>query len=142
MSPSVVSVWAVLFAAIVSWLAGFGWYSLWAGRWASAVGTNLDQVQRERDAKAGTVAGWRPYVLIFVAELVMAWVLAFILDQSDVTTLSQGVVMAAVAWLGLIAVPLTINNMLAGRTPMLTLIDGGHWLLVLVVMGAILGRFG
>jgi hypothetical protein len=37
---------------------------------------------------------------------------------------------------------LTVNNTFASRPAALTLIDGGHWLVVLVVAGAILGLFG
>ena len=34
------------------------------------------------------------------------------------------------------------NNIFAGRDARLLLIDGGHWLLVLVLMGAIIGGMG
>ena len=34
------------------------------------------------------------------------------------------------------------NYAFQGRKPMLTVIDGGYWLAVLLVIGAILGAFG
>jgi hypothetical protein len=35
-----------------------------------------------------------------------------------------------------------VNHAFSGASPKLTLIDGGHWLAVLVVMGAVIGAFG
>jgi hypothetical protein len=37
---------------------------------------------------------------------------------------------------------MAVNNIFAGRDARLLLIDGGHWLLVLVLMGAIIGGMG
>jgi len=37
---------------------------------------------------------------------------------------------------------LLVNNSFARRDRRLLLIDGGHWLLVLVLMGAIIGAMG
>ena len=35
-----------------------------------------------------------------------------------------------------------VNNAFTSRRPLLTAIDAGHWLLVLVVMGAVIGVWG
>ena len=137
-----VNPWAVLLAASVAWLAGVGYYTLMAGPWVKALGSNLDNLQRELDAKAGTPAAWTPFLLAYVAELVMASVLAAVLYRADALDLAGGVVTGAALWLGLVATTLTVNNTLAGRKPMLSAVDGGHWLLVLLVMGAILGVLG
>ena len=37
---------------------------------------------------------------------------------------------------------MTVNNAFSGRKYTLTAIDAGHWLAVLVVMGAIVGGMG
>ena len=37
---------------------------------------------------------------------------------------------------------MTVNNAFTGRKAMLTVIDGGHWLAVLLVQGAIIGAMG
>jgi hypothetical protein len=106
------------------------------------LGTSVDHLQRERAANAGKPAGWAPFVAAFVADLVMAWVLAWLLFSMQVATLRGGVLAAALAWLGLVATTTAINNMLGGRKIMLSVIDGGYWLLVLVLMGAVLGTAG
>jgi hypothetical protein len=35
-----------------------------------------------------------------------------------------------------------VNHGFGGARPMLTMIDAGHWLAVLVVEGAVIGAFG
>jgi hypothetical protein len=69
-------------------------------------------------------------------------VLAAVLHRANALDLAGGVVTAALVWLGLVATTMTVNNTLAGRKAMLTVVDGGHWLIVLLVMGAVLGLLG
>ncbi len=137
-----VNPWAVLAAASAAWLVGFGYYTLLAQAWVTALGTSMEHLHRDLAAKVRTPAAWLPFVVAFVAELVMAWVLACIVVQGDVLDLSHGLLTGGLAWLGLVATTVGVNNMLAGRKPLLTVIDGGHWLLALLVMGAILGLLG
>jgi hypothetical protein len=35
-----------------------------------------------------------------------------------------------------------VNHAFGGAKPMLTLIDGGYWLAVLLIQGAVIGAFG
>ena len=142
MSLSAIDFWAVLAAAAAAWLAGTGYYTAVAEPWAKALGTNTDHLRRERAAKAGTPAAWFPFLLVFVAELVMAFVLAVLMSEMDITGPRGGVLTGALAWLGLVATTTAIDNMFADRKLMVTVIDTGHWLLALVVMGAVLGWFG
>jgi hypothetical protein len=142
MSLSAVSFWAVLAAAIAAWLAGTGYYTLLAEPWAAAQGTNTDHLRRERIAKAGTPAAWLPFLVVFIAELVMAFVLAVLMGEMDFTGPHGGAAVGALAWLGLVATTTAITNMFADRKVMLTVIDGGHWLLVLALMGTVLGWMG
>jgi len=45
-------------------------------------------------------------------------------------------------WAGFIAAPMIVNHRFQGSPWMLTLIDAGHWLGVLIVMGLVIGLFG
>ncbi|MDQ2082409.1 DUF1761 domain-containing protein [Xanthobacteraceae bacterium Astr-EGSB] len=142
MSLSAVNFWAVLAAAVAAWLAGTGYYTVLAEPWARALGTNTDHLRRERAARAGTLAAWFPFLLVFVAELVMAFVLAVLMREMDITGPRGGALTGALAWLGLVATTNAVANMFADRKIMLTIIDTGHWLLALLVMGGVLGWFG
>ena len=136
---------AVLVAAIAGWLVGAGWYMLLANPWVAAHGRTMEDFKRQAEAAKGTSAAWMPYVLALVAELIMAWVLAGLLAHlgpDRQVTIWNGIVFAAFVWLGFVATIIAVNNMFGMRKGMLTVIDGGHWLAVLVVMGAIIGAFG
>jgi hypothetical protein len=137
-----VNLWAVLLAAGAAWLFGTAYYTLLAEPWVSGLGTSMEHLHREQAANAGTPAAWLPFALAFVAEVVMAGVLDRVLFQAGALDLVGGVTTGFLLWLGLVATTLGVNNTFAGRKPLLTVVDGGHWLLVLLLMGAILGVLG
>ena len=49
---------------------------------------------------------------------------------------------AAFIWLGFVITTMVVNYAFHGARHALTLIDGGHWLGVLLIQGAILGWWG
>jgi hypothetical protein len=53
-----------------------------------------------------------------------------------------GVIAGLIVWVGFVITTMGVNHAFSGASPKLTLIDGGHWLAVLVVMGAVIGAFG
>jgi len=57
-------------------------------------------------------------------------------------TLKNGVISALFMWLGFVITTLAVNNSFGQRRPLLTVIDGIHWLGVLVIQGAIVGAMG
>jgi hypothetical protein len=79
---------------------------------------------------------------VFVAELIMAWVLAGLLGHLGGATVKNGVISGAFCWLGFVVTTVATNNAFGQRKIMLTVIDAGYWLAVLVLMGAIIGAFG
>ena len=135
---------AVLVAAVAGWLVGAAWYMALSKQWIDAHEKTLEQIKAEGAARKGTPAAWLPFVLAFVAELIMAWVLAGLLAHlgAGQVTVWNGIVSAAFAWLGFVATTIAVNNMFSYRRAKLSVIDSAHWLLVLVVMGAIIGEFG
>ena len=127
---------AIVIAAVAAWLAGAGWYMALGKTWTTALGT-------EKMTPAGQrPAAFLPYVYAFIAELLMAWILAGLLGHIGALTVRGGIISAAFCWLGFVMTTMAVNNIFAGRDARLLLIDGGHWLLVLVLMGAIIGGMG
>jgi hypothetical protein len=47
----------------------------------------------------------------------------------------------AFIWFGFMLTTMAVNNAFTGRKVMLTAIDAGHWLGVMLIIGAILGAF-
>ena len=82
---------AVIIAALIAWLAGAGWYMVLGKVWMAAHGTTPEKMQAMRSEPGSFL----PFVYAFVAELVMAWVLAGLIGVPATALL--GVVVERVA---------------------------------------------
>jgi hypothetical protein len=135
---------AIVIAAVVAWIAGAVWYGALAKHWVAAQGLTMDGFKARLEQRKARFGGYGSYILSFISELIMAWVLAGIIGHLGVgqVTLRNGVISGLFVWLGFVITAMAVNNAFGGRKLMLTAIDGGHWLLVLVVMGAIIGAMG
>jgi hypothetical protein len=129
---------AVLIAAVVSWLAGAAWYTLLAKPWMAAIGMTKDQMEACRKGPGSFL----PFVYAFLASAVIAWVLAGLVGHLGPVTLRSGVISGLFCWGGFVFPTMLVNNSFAMRSPKLLLIDGGYWLVVLVLSGAIIGALG
>ena len=132
---------AILLAAVVGWLGGAVYYTVLAKPWVAAQGKTVDQHKAELDAKTG-IAKFAPFILAFVAELMMAWVLAGMVGHLGAVTIRSAVISGLFVWAGFTVTTLLVNNAFAGRRYALSLIDAGHWLLVVVLMGIVIGWMG
>ncbi|MDO9384723.1 MAG: DUF1761 domain-containing protein [Hyphomicrobiaceae bacterium] len=126
---------AIVLAAVVSYGFGALYYGALAKPWMAALG------KAEEDMKASSIA---PFVIAFVALLVMATVLAGVMGHlgPGQVTLRNGLISAGFVWMGFVATTLAVNNAFQGARPMLTVLDAGHWLGVLLIQGAIIGWMG
>jgi len=129
---------AVLVAAVAAWLAGAAWYTALAKPWMAALGKTPQEME---DCKKQPMA-FLPFIYAFVAAVIMAWVLAGLLGHLGRVTIRGGVVSGLFCWLGFVFPTMLVNNSFGMRKPMLLVIDGGYWLLVLALMGAIIGAIG
>ena len=128
---------AVVLAAIASFIFGGIWYGAFAEQWMAAANVRPESLREGRAAAA-------PYIVAFIAQLVMAYVLAGMighLGQGQVT-LRNGLIAGAFIWGGFVITALLVNHAFQGARRTLTLIDGGHWLGVLLIQGAIIGWMG
>ena len=130
---------AIVLAAIVSFMFGWLWYGvLFPKQWMAAAG----RTQAELKSEGGPSPA--PFVISFIALLVMAWVLGTIIHNFDPgqVTLRHGALTGALLWLGFVATTLVVNHTFQGAKPALTVLDAGHWLGVLVLQGAVIGWLG
>src|SRR4051794_28109037 len=132
---------AIFVAAVVAWLGGAVYYTVLAKPWVAAQGLTVEQHKAMIAAKTG-LAKFAPFILAFVADLVMAWVLAGMVGHLGTVTIRSAVISGLFAWAGFVATTVLVNNAFAGRRIMLTLIDAGHWLMVVVLMGVVIGWMG
>jgi len=140
MTFSSVNYVAILVAAIAAWLAGAAWYMVLGKVWMAALGIAPEMKQAEM-RKPGA---FLPFIYAFASEVIMAWVLAGLLFHisGSQPTVRAGVISGGLCWLGFVFTTTLVNYSFARRDTRLLLIDTGHWLVVLLLMGAILGGLG
>jgi hypothetical protein len=96
------------------------------------------------DERRRQPGGTLPFVYAFAACIVMAWILAGVIGHlgPGQVTIRNGVISGVFCWLGFVLTTTLVNTSFTGRSLKLVAIDGGYWLVVLVVMGAVIGAFG
>ena len=129
-----INYWAVLAAAVAAFIVGGAYYGALSKPWMRAAGI------AEQDARFGPAL----FAVTFAGLLVMAFVLAGLIGHlgAGQVTLRNGVISGLFVWAGFMATTMTINHRYQNNGWDLTLIDGLHWLLVAVVMGAVIGLIG
>jgi len=127
---------AILLAALAAFGWGAAYYMTLSKQWLAAVGLSKEQLGDKRSPA--------PFIISFVALLVMGWVLAGTLGHlgPGQVTLKNGIISALFLWLGFVVTTIFVNNAYPGRKYSLSVIDSIHWLGVVVIQGAIIGGMG
>ncbi len=125
---------AIIVAAAVAFIFGGIYYRVLSKWWLAVSGVKKSAV------KGHPI---NLYAITIIAELIIAWMLAGVLAHlgPGQVTIKNGAISGALLWFGFVATTIAVNNGFGRRKPMLSVIDGGHWLGVFLVMGAILGAF-
>ena len=123
---------AILIAAVAAFAWGAAYYMTLSKQWLAAVG-------RTEPNKSPA-----PFVISFVALIVMSWVMAGTLGHlgPGQVTLKNGIISGLFMWVGFIATTVFVNNAYPGRKYSLSVIDSIHWLGVVVIEGAVIGGMG
>ena len=126
--------WAILVCAIVYWLIGALWYAvLFRAPWMALELANAQPSSRMN----ATV----PYVITFLLNLLIAFVLAQICMWRNANTIGRGAAVGILLWIGFVG-PITLTTQLYESRPMeLYAINQFYPLVGLCVMGAILGAW-
>jgi hypothetical protein len=132
---------SIVIAAVAAWIFGAIYYSALSAPWIAAQGKTLDQCKAEQAAKAG-IAKFAPFIIVFVAELIMGWALYGILAHLNAFTLRGGLISGALIWFGFVLTTIASNYAFHGRKAALIAIDAGGWLGALLIIGAIVGAMG
>ncbi|MBM3540713.1 MAG: DUF1761 domain-containing protein [Alphaproteobacteria bacterium] len=128
---------AVLAAAVAAFAFGAAYYGPLGKAWLTAQGK--DPVAcKDRKPKPG------PFIRAGIALLVMAWVMGGLMGHlgEGAYTVGGGILTGAIVWLGFVATTLVVNHGFQESKIALTLIDGGHWLGVLAIQGAVIALLG
>lgn len=132
-----INVLAVLLSALAAFGLGALWYSplLFAKQWMAAHGHSPDQ------AKAMQAGMPRTYALSFLCYLLMAAVLAVLLNMTHVQRIVGGIKLGVFCWLGFAATVSLTAHLFSGKRWSAYLIDAGYQLVYLALMGLILAAW-
>lgn len=120
---------AVAAAAIVSFLFGALWYGILGKAWMNAAGLTREQTRPNPVV----------FATAFFCQIIMAFVFAGVIYHTGVTDIRNGIISALMIWVGIVMTTQIVNHRFQGLSWNLTLIDGGHWLGVLLVQGIVIG---
>jgi Protein of unknown function (DUF1761) len=130
-----INYWAVALAAIVGYATGALWYWALGKPWMGAHGFTAESMKGQSPM---------PFIIAFVANVAMAAMLAGVIGHlgTGQVTFANGTISAAFLWFGFVLSTIATNYGF-GRKPLkLVVIDAGHWLVVLVLQGAVIGLMG
>jgi hypothetical protein len=122
---------AILAAGVAGWIFGAVWYGVLSKPYQRALGLNPDDCKDKKMPMA-------PMVVAFLSALVMSAVLYQLLGNLGV----MGVVPSAIAGftigVGFLLTSVLVNNMFQQKSFTLTVIDGGHWVLAVVIEAVVI----
>jgi Protein of unknown function (DUF1761) len=125
---------AVLVAAIAYWLLGAVWYGvLFSKPWMA-----LEQMSPAQASSMNPVA---PYVITFLLNLVIAFVLAQICAWRNANTAARGAALGILIWIGFLGPVTYTTYMYEMRPKQLFAVNEFYSLVGLCLMGAILGAW-
>ncbi len=121
---------AVVVAAVVALVIGFIWYSprVFGNRWMAYLGTT--QAQLGNPGPTGMLVG-------VVASLINAWALAVLALNLGGKSVTDGVLLGVLAWLGFMATITAAQISFEKKSWGLWVLNNAHNLLVQVIMAAI-----
>jgi hypothetical protein len=121
----------VIVCVVLNFAVGFVWYSpkVFFNVWWRALGKG--------DTEMGN-AGPTVWGLTFVAAVVEAVAVSFMLTAMGSTTLASGLLAGFMIWFGFVATTHLVNNLFAGRPFKVWAIEAGNHLIYLLITGAVL----
>lgn len=127
---------SVIVAAVGSYAFGAVWYMVLAKPWMAAAGVAVGA-----DGKPQNASNPVPYVLAFIAAVLVAGMMRHIFMLSGIDTVDKGLVSGLGIGLFLASPWLMTCYAFGGRPFRLTLIDGGYATIGSAIIGAILTLF-
>ncbi len=131
----IINYWAVLAAAVASFIIGGLWYSpvLFGNAWMKSGGITKKTMETAHKKGLG-----KNYFIAFLGGLLTAYILAHFAKYLTAQTFSEGMIAGFWIWLGFV-VPILLGSVLwEGKSFRFYMINALYYLVSLEVMGGIL----
>lgn len=123
----------ILFAATIAMFIGAGYYTLFSNVWMKLAGISKTDLEHGKQNMGAT------YFSAFVALLVTAFVIAYLMNAAGMIAVEGGITIAFLSWLGF-AAPVTLQRVIwEGESLKLYLFSNTQNLLSFLSIGIILG---
>jgi hypothetical protein len=122
---------AILGAGLAGWLFGAVWYTTLAKAWQRALGLNPEDCKDKKMAIT-------PMVVSLLAAFVMTAVLYQLLTNLGVSGVMPSALAGLTVGVGFLLTSTLVNNLFQEKSLMLTVIDGGHWVLAVTAEAVVL----
>jgi hypothetical protein len=122
----------VLVAAVVYWLLGAAWFTIFSNAWLASIGKTMEQLQ-------GAVNAGIAYSIALVCNLIIAYVLGWVVIRTGEQTAVRGITIGALLWVGLVGTTIGTAFIFEGRSLEGFVLTAGYPLVGMLVMGAIVG---
>lgn len=124
---------AIALATACGVVIGLIYYAALGKAWQHAASMTEEATRTSRSLSTYLIAGVC-YALLALTLFGVTWHVS----MGDVT-LRASLIAASLAWLGFIASTMMANHRFQGRPFSLTLINAGHWFLVILAQGMVIG---
>src|SRR4029077_3955983 len=120
---------AVVVAALVPMILGMVWYapSVFGNVWMQLIGKKPEDLPKDAMPQA--------YAMMFLAALVLSFVLAHVLRWDNAMTLLGGVNAPLATWIGSLLTTTAVEFVFEGRPIKLSWLQNGYWGVARVTMG-------
>lgn len=122
---------AILAAGVAGWIFGAIWYTALGKPWQRALGLNPDDCKDKKMPLA-------PMLVSFLGALVMSAVLYQLISNLGVMGIGPAALAGFTIGAGFLLTANLVNNMFQQRSFALTVIDGGHWVLAVVIESVVI----
>jgi len=124
---------AILVAALIQWVLGALWYSLFFRKpWMQLTG------HTKAEKPKGMVFSM---VWSFIGGLILSFVLAHVVLWSGARDFGWGAFIGFLCWFGFIFAPLSAETLYEQRPFKLLAINSGYWLAALLISGGLLAAW-
>ena len=126
---------AIVLAAVVHFLLGAVWFTTFTNAWLAGIGKTKEQMLSEAAGSGPAI----PYIVAFICNLIMAYVLALVILRWGKPSAGRGAIVGIMLWVGFVGTVFLAEYTFELRPRSLFAITAGYPLLGLVLMGIILG---